>query len=330
MRPITFVDKVSSTKPNPRLGMLPTVVAAVLLPAALGLSAASAPAATSAGTASADTSAPRSILATANIFGAGYSDAPGEAGGGAGTMPPGWRLPAGTGRVVAFPSVTGTVNPIAGVTPYNGPEGDGARGTGAMDVESWRGISGLLDAKNCMFLVGVFIGDGEPALPAPPRLDFTDRERFDTLAPLVGQTFFIGDGKGRRYLVPDGATRLYVGFAEAFFCAGKPGYYGNNAGRLEVVASGVLDGPDVRLDTTAPELFEARNTTVTAPRGKTRARVRFNPYALDAVDGDVPVTCTPASGSFFKVGRTKVTCSATDTSGNTGQSQFVVRVRPRR
>jgi HYR domain len=313
-----------------RISPVKAVVAAVPLLVTLLLSAASAPAATSAASAGTDTSAPRTVLATANIFGAGYSDAPGEAGGGAGTMPPGWRLPAGTGRVVTFPSITGTVNPISGVTPDNGPEGNGARGTGSMDVESWRGISGIVDAKNCMFLIGAFLGDGEPAMPAPPRLDFTDRERFDTLAPLLGQTFFIGDGNGRRYVVPEGATRLYVGFAEAFFCKGKPGYYGNNAGRLEVVASGVLDGPDARLDTTAPEIFEASNQTVTAPRGKQRARVRFHAYALDAVDGELPVTCTPTSGSFFRVGRTAVTCSATDTSGNTGQAQFVVRVRPRR
>src|SRR4029453_6554224 len=143
-------------------------------------------------------------------------------------------------------------------------------------------------------------------------------------------TFFIGDGKGRRYMVPEAATRVYVGFAEAFFCQGKPGYYGNNTGRLEVVATGVLEGPGMALDPTAPELFEARGQTATAPRGKQRARVSFHPYALDAVDGELPVTCTPASGSFFRVGGTAGTGSATDTSGNTGQAQFVVRVRPRR
>jgi len=277
---------------------------------------------------SVDPSAARTVLATANIFGAGYSDAPGEAGGGAGTMPPGWRLPVGAGRIVTFPSITGTVTPILGTSPYNGPEGTGPNnGIGPMDVDSWRGISGILDAKNGMFLVGVFVGDGEPAMPAPPRLDFTDRERFDTLAPLLGQTFFVGDGKGRRYVVPEGATRLYLGFAEAYYLQGRPGYYGNNDGRLEVVASGVLEGPDMRLDTTAPELFEARGQTVTAPRGKQRARVSYHPYAIDTVDGDLPVACAPASGSFFRVGRTKVTCSATDTSGNTGQAQFVVRVK---
>jgi hypothetical protein len=38
------------------------------------------------------------------------------------------------------------------------------------------------------------------------------------------------------------------------------------------------------------------------------------------------VTCTPASGSTFPLGATTVTCSATDTAGNTGSSTFTVTV----
>jgi hypothetical protein len=279
----------------------------------------------------ANPSAPRPVLATANIFGAGYNDAPAPGGGGGGTAPPGWRLPPGEGGVVTFPSITGSVTPLSGSSPDNGPEGDhGANGFGPSDFESLRGISGIVDSKNKMFLVGVFLGDGEPSLPAPPRLDFTDREHFDTLAPVLGQVFFVGDGRGRRYEVPKNATRLYVGFADAYPFSRQAGYYGNNAGRLEVVASGVLDGAGSALDKAAPQLYVARNDAVTAPRGKKLARVRFTVYAADKVDGDLPVTCTPPSGSFFKVGRTKVTCFATDASGNTGERQLVVTVKKAR
>ena len=278
-----------------------------------------------------DLSAPRAVLGTANIFGAGYNDAPAPGGGGGGTAPPGWRLPAGETRVVTFPSITGLVNPLSGSSPDNGPEGDhGANGFGPSDFESLRGISGIVDSKNKMFLVGVFLGEGEPSLPAPPRLDFTDKERFGTLAPVVGQTFFIGDGSGRRFEVPKNATRLYVGFADAYPYARQAGYYYNNGGRLEVVATGVLDGAGTALDNTAPEFYVASNDPATAPRGKNRARVRFTVYAADAVDGDLPVTCTPSSGSFFKVGRTNVSCTATDTSGNTGEKQLVVTVKKAR
>lgn len=272
-------------------------------------------------------SAPRRVLATANIFGAGSSLAPAPGGGGGGTLPPGWRLEPGTDRVVTFPTITGRVNPIQGLTPENGPEGDGV---GSTNVESWLGISGILHAKNGMFLVGVFLGDTEPASPAPPRLDFTHRSGFETLAPAIGQTFLIGDGKGRRYVVPTTATRLYVGFADAAGYQGRPGWYGNNAGQLEVVATGVLDGPGHALDRTPPQLLGTQNRTVTAPKGKKTARVSFLVWGSDTVDGTVAATCTPSSGTFFKLGRSKVACSATDTSGNTREVKFTVTVKRRR
>src|SRR5262249_42306892 len=41
------------------------------------------------------------------------------------------------------------------------------------------------------------------------------------------------------------------------------------------------------------------------------------PSATDNVDGNVPVSCTPAPGSGFPIGPTTVDCSATDSSHNT-------------
>ena len=46
-----------------------------------------------------------------------------------------------------------------------------------------------------MFLVGVFLDEREPADPAPERLDFSTSENYSTLSPLIGQVFFIGDGR---------------------------------------------------------------------------------------------------------------------------------------
>lgn len=48
------------------------------------------------------------------------------------------------------------------------------------------------------------------------------------------------------------------------------------------------------------------------------ARIGFTATATDAQDGELPVTCDPASGALFPVGTTTVTCSATDSAGNTG------------
>lgn len=177
------------------------------------------------------------VPATSNIFGAGQEKAPAPGGGGAGIVPPEWPLPSGANSVT-FPSVTGEVNPISETVGYNGPDGDLTSDT---DVESFGGISGIVHHGNGMFLVGVFLTDDPPADPAPPRLDFTDGEQFDLLEPEIGQTFFIGDGEGRRYNVPPGATRLFLGFVNAYtpgdplhLSHGEPGYYGNNSGELEV------------------------------------------------------------------------------------------------
>jgi hypothetical protein len=57
------------------------------------------------------------------------------------------------------------------------------------------------------------------------------------------------------------------------------------------------------------------------------AKVTFAVTATDLVDGDVPVTCTPASGSQFGIGTTIVTCRATDTHQNTGTTTVPVTVR---
>jgi hypothetical protein len=66
---------------------------------------------------------------------------------------------------------------------------------------------------------------------------------------------------------------------------------------------------------------------VRAPKGKTRVRIHYAVSATDAVDGPVTATCKPASGSNFRIGHTLVTCSATDSSGNTGTARFTVTVR---
>ncbi|WP_329378409.1 VWA domain-containing protein [Streptomyces sp. NBC_01716] len=48
------------------------------------------------------------------------------------------------------------------------------------------------------------------------------------------------------------------------------------------------------------------------------ARIRYTASATDTQDGELPVTCDPASGALFPVGTTTVTCSATDSAGNSG------------
>jgi hypothetical protein len=61
----------------------------------------------------------------------------------------------------------------------------------------------------------------------------------------------------------------------------------------------------------------------TSPQG---AYVEFTATATDDIDGDLPVTCDPKSGSLFPVGETTVECVATDSSLNPGKGEFIVEV----
>ncbi len=85
----------------------------------------------------------------------------------------------------------------------------------------------------------------------------------------------------------------------------------------------VLAGPS---DTTPPVVTTSGDVTVEAT-GPAGAAATFTASATDNVDGLVPVTCSPASGSVFPLGNTTVTCSATDAAGNTGSATLVVKVQ---
>jgi flagellar hook assembly protein FlgD len=56
--------------------------------------------------------------------------------------------------------------------------------------------------------------------------------------------------------------------------------------------------------------------------------VNYTATATDNIDGSVPVTCSPASGSTFPSGTTTVQCAATDSHANTAIGSFNVTVVP--
>jgi len=91
--------------------------------------------------------------------------------------------------------------------------------------------------------------------------------------------------------------------------------------------TGTLSVPGLEFDVSPPALSGAVNKTVRARKGSKRARVSYAVTARDAVDGSVPVSCRPRSNSRFKIGRTLVECSATDTSANAKAAHFRVTVK---
>ena len=73
--------------------------------------------------------------------------------------------------------------------------------------------------------------------------------------------------------------------------------------------TGTLEVPGFEFDLTPPKLIGASAKTVRVPKkGAKSARVTFKVTATDDVDGAVPVSCQPKSGSRFKVGKTTVRC----------------------
>ena len=129
------------------------------------------------------------------------------------------------------------------------------------------------------------------------------------------QTFTITGGTGIYAGASGSGTRTQVANASGTGFRGKETW------------TGTLNVPGRDFDTTPPTLSGATPKAVRAPKGAKSVRVTYKVTATDNVDSQVPVTCTPRSGSRFPIGRTTVKCAATDSSANTANAAFTVRVR---
>jgi outer membrane protein assembly factor BamB len=79
-------------------------------------------------------------------------------------------------------------------------------------------------------------------------------------------------------------------------------------------------------DTTPPVIAVPGpiTTNATSPNG---AVVSYAVSATDPDDAVASLNCVPASGSTFPIGTTTVTCTATDTNGNSATASFTIRVK---
>jgi hypothetical protein len=98
------------------------------------------------------------------------------------------------------------------------------------------GLSSLAAPMNA--LLGVFLDDSVPSGQPPTPLDASGSNDFATLAPLLRQVFFIGDGLTgtgtgavQRFTVPAGATRLALASSDA------TGGNSNNTGQFNVTVT---------------------------------------------------------------------------------------------
>jgi hypothetical protein len=81
-------------------------------------------------------------------------------------------------------------------------------------------------------------------------------------------------------------------------------------------------------DKKGPVWSNVPGTIVAYATSTAGAKVSYTkPTATDAIDGARPVTCTPASGAQFPVNKTTVTCTASDSKGNSTTAKFTVWVQ---
>jgi hypothetical protein len=135
----------------------------------------------------------------------------------------------------------------------------------------------------------------------------------------LSRPFSVSGGSGA-YSGASGAGTLRVVFA--------PGAVGtsNVTHTWEVT----LTVSNLDFDVNRPTLAGATSRVVRVRKGVRSVPVTFRVTARDDRDGARPVACKPRPGSRVRLGRTRVTCSATDASGNVAQATFAITVRVRR
>lgn len=153
------------------------------------------------------------------------------------TLPPEIAVTAGD-IIRALDPAVGGVNFFNGIgEPTYGP---GGNGLGGSNLAPLGGISGYIGPQGP--LAGVFLTDAIPLTGAPATLDFGPSGLgidFLSLAPEIGQIFYIGDGKTssnefQTFIAPAGATRLALGIPDGFGFSGLPGAYDDNDGSYRI------------------------------------------------------------------------------------------------
>jgi hypothetical protein len=191
-----------------------------------------------------------SVESTSNLYAVGQTSLPLLGGG---TLPPAVVLTPGTGRVLTFATVTGSVSyndvdaPPTYLGQYNGPDGGAvnfqdaswpnnylttsspqgllppsaanAPTTFYMDMASSGGVSGLLlyesnpAARRVMFLSGVFTSGSVPQAPAPAILNFSSSFGGSPLGTSFTQ---LSPLLNQSFYIGDGLTGTGSGTAQSF------------------------------------------------------------------------------------------------------------------
>jgi hypothetical protein len=230
------------------------------------------------------------VLGTANVFGAGLVSAPGG-----GSLPP--TVPVQAGEAYSV-DASGLVD-CCGRTPQIGPDGV----PGYSRVGPAGGLS-RIESSRAMMLTGVFLGSAVALAPPPAQLPVTDGS-FLTLSPAIGQVFFVGDGRSasvvQQFVAPSGATRMFLGIADAYGFVGNPDAYHDNPGAF--YASVFLESStllSVEPQSSIAYVDTTQTMTVTLRNSLNGSAASTRPVSFAVVSGPnagVSGTCGPSNAA---------------------------------
>ena len=217
-------------------------------------------------------------------------------------------LPAGSaGKAIELSDAAGGVT--QGVNQASSSPDGGYDPDLAIDINSYHGISGIIaDPGLGGFLAGVFTSDAEPTGAGPARLDYTAATGTITTTqlsyqPALDQLYFIGDGltgtgtgagQQQQFIVPAGATTLWLGVADAGYYQGDP-----------IPTTGNTGGFTATLSLAPANDSEGSGVVTTAARGPiTDSTLPYDlPIHLDLANVTCPGTVQLALDPSTQVGR---------------------------
>lgn len=203
------------------------------------------------------------------------------------------------------------------------------RGARVVEYEGARVSSDPTDASVALGQTATFTAEAEGA-PAPTVQWQLSTDDGDTYTDITGATVITSRGGFDPFdwtstlTIPNVTQSMDGNKYRAIFSnvAGPEG----TAATVATSAAATLTVPDG----TAPVISGMpTNQTLVATSASGAVGTYTAPTALDAADGVLDVTCTPASGTTFPVGANEVSCSATDEADNTSTEKFTITVQAR-